>query len=53
MHGVDDEVPVHNLVAVEEVAAENEAEGGVLLVLWVCGCEGECCGERLEPGERG
>lgn len=53
VHGIDDEVPVHHLVAVEEVAVEDKAEGGVLFMLWVGGFEGESCRQRLEPGEGG
>lgn len=29
VHGVDDEGPVHHLVAVEEVAVQDELQGGV------------------------
>lgn len=39
VHGIDDEMPVHHLVAVDEVAVKDEAESDVLIVLWVRGVE--------------
>ncbi len=53
MDGVDDKRPVHHLVAVEQVAVENELESGVLGVLRVVGgadsVEFQLQGEGLEP----
>jgi hypothetical protein len=35
--GVNDERPVHHLIAVEEVAVEDELESGILVVLGIVG----------------
>jgi hypothetical protein len=51
MHGVNDRVPVHHFLAVEEMTVEDKAKGCVFLVLRIHGLDRECCGERLEPVE--
>jgi hypothetical protein len=53
VHSISDKVPVHHLVAVKEVAVQDEAQGGILLVLRVGGFERESCREGLEPSKRG
>jgi len=35
--GVNDEWPVHHLIAVEEMAVEDELESGILVVLGIVG----------------
>lgn len=37
LDGVDDEWPVHHLIAVEQMAVEDELESSVLAILWIIG----------------
>ena len=53
MDGIDDEGPIHHLVAVEEVAIENEFESSILAILSVSGgaaaVKFQLWGKGLEP----